>query len=317
MASEADFRRLADEVCNWGRSGDDDELGTLNFLTDERRRHAATLVERGAVFSLANKLDRNGPQNGSYPYRHNPFHMMTLDGTSEEFWASSSPDGRLVRWTDDYLTLPLQAGTQWDALAHVYYEGQPYNGYPSATVGTTGALRDGIDSAITQGITGRGVLLDIARLQGVDHVAAKTPIQPEDLDRAAERQGVEIRSGDIVLVRTGWWPVFERTRDGERWTYDSPGLGYRCAEWLHEHELAAVATDNIGLEVIASEIDRIGLPLHGLCLRDMGMMFGEMWNLEALAADCVDDGVWEFLLTAPPLHIPRAVGSPVNPIAMK
>src|SRR5207244_3062013 len=136
----------------------------------------------------------------------------------------------------------------------------------------------------------KGVLLDIAGHQGVEHLAPNTPVTPAILDEVAKAEGVTVEPGDIVLVRTGWWGVFEQERNSESFMGGSPGLTWRCAEWLSAKQAAAVASDNIAVEVAMPQIDTWGLPMHLLCIRDMGMMLGEMWNFEALAADCKKDG---------------------------
>ncbi len=222
-----------------------------------------------------------------------------------------------MRFNDDFIMMPLQAGTQWDALAHVYYDEQLYNGYPASAVTSFGATRNSIDQVDQKGIVSRGVLLDVARHRGVDHLPPNTSISPEELDAVAADQGVEVGRGDIVLVRTGWWAVFLAERDGEAWTMGSPGVSWRVAEWLHQKDCAAIASDNIAVEVSGAEVEGVMLPFHLLCIRDMGLMLGEMWNLEALAADCAADGVYEFQLAAPPLRVTGAVGSPINPLALK
>jgi kynurenine formamidase len=123
-----------------------------------------------------------------------------------------------------------------------------------------------------------------------------------------------VERGDIVLIRTGWWARFLQTGDG---TEPGAGLDWTCASWLHDHEVAAVAADNLMVENPVSAVDGAILPMHMLCLRDMGLMLGEYWDLTALAEDCAADGVYEFQLIAPPLRVTGAVGSPVNPIAIK
>jgi kynurenine formamidase len=166
-----------------------------------------------------------------------------------------------------------------------------------------------------KGITSRAVLLDIVRLRGVQTFCELgDPITPAELDEAARAQGVTVEPGDIVLVRTGWWARFLQTRDG---TEPGAGLDWTCASWLHDHQVAAVAADNLMVENPQSGIDGVFLPMHMLCLRDMGLMLGEYWDLTALAEDCAADGVYEFQLIAPPLRVTGAVGSPVNPIAIK
>jgi len=220
----------------------------------------------------------------------------------------------LMRFNDDYVIMPLQSSTQWDALSHVYYEDQMYNGFPAESVTSLGARYLSIDKADAKGIVSRGVLLDVARHRDVPYTAVGSPITPEELDEVARRQGVAIASGDIVLVRTGWCGNF---RSGGDPAVPISGLSWRCAEWLSDHQVAAVAADNVAVEGNDREIEGVSLPLHLLCLRDMGLMFGEMWNLDALAADCAEDGVWECQVIAPPLRIIGAVGTPLNPIAIK
>ncbi|MBO0728460.1 MAG: cyclase family protein [Acidimicrobiaceae bacterium] len=328
QATVADFRKTADQIRNWGRWGDDDQLGTLNFITADAVAAAATLARRGKVFSLGVNFDSNGPQGTTAPFRTNPIHLMTIDGGDAAAFAShvrgwdhavaaglgTMFDNGLMRFNDDYIVMPLQAATQWDALSHVYYEDQLYNGYPAASVTSFGATRLGIETTATKGITGRGVLLDIARARGVPYVDLGQPITPEELEETAARQGVELRSGDILLIRTGWWERFVETRDG---TASASGLSWRCAQWLHTREIAAVAADNVAVEGHDNEVEGVFLALHCLCLRDMGLMFGELWNLAQLAADCADDGVYEFLLVASPLKVTGGVGSPLNPVALK
>src|SRR5581483_8760291 len=182
-------------------------------------------------------------------------------------------------WNDDIVVMPLQVGTQWDAYSHVYYDGQMYNGFPAAAVTSLGASRDSIDKVDVKGVVSRGVLLDVAQHRGVETLPPNTPITPADLDEVAKAEGVTIESGDIILVRTGWWSVWLREKDPHTWSGGSPGLTWRCAEWLHEHECAAVAADNIAVEVSGAQVDGVGvLPMHLLCLRDMGLMLGELWD---------------------------------------
>ena len=161
------------------------------------------------------------------------------------------------------------------------------------------------------------MLLDIARLKGVDWLEGGYVITPEDLDAAAERQGVEVGAGDIVLFRTGWRTKFVTERDAAAFMAGEPGLGLACCEWLHAKEVAVVASDNWAIEVLPGEIDTEVLTVHMVLIRDMGMTLGEILDLDELADDCEADGVWEFLLTAPPIKFTAAVGSPINPLAIK
>jgi kynurenine formamidase len=326
----ADWRSVAERVRNWGKWGAEDQLGTLNYVTPEVVRRAAGLVKQGKTIPLGAAFNGDGPQ-GAHGFRRNPIHIMSVDGGDEGSakhlagWGGSTEaqmsylyTAGPMRFNDDFIILPLQAGTQWDSLAHVYYDGQLYNGYPASAVTSFGATRNGIDKIAERGaFVGRGVLLDVAQQRGVPYLAPNTPVTPEDLDAVAKAEGVEVQPGDVLIVRTGWWANFLETRDGEAWTHGSPGLSWRCAEWLHERRVAAVACDNIAVEVSPTEVEGVILVFHLLTIRDMGMMLGEMWDLEALGRDCAEDGVYEFQLVAQPLNVTGAVGSPLNPIAIK
>jgi len=324
----SDFRAMADRVRNWERWGKDDELGCLNLITDEKVKQGASLVTEGKVFALGMDFGDTGPQ-GDLVFRRNPLHTMTIDGGDSrsmlehgQSWdknlrlreAAGFMAEDIMRYNDDMIVMHLQSATQWDALAHVYYEETMYNGYPAAAVTSFGASKLSIDKVDVKGITSRAVLLDMVKYRGEEmHCAHGDHIMPDELDEAASQQGVEIGEGDILVVHTGWTTKFYATGDKS----PSAGLNWRCAEWLHERGVAAVAADNSQVEDPISDLEGNMLPMHMLCLRDMGMQFGEYWKLDALAADCAADGRYDFQLVAPPLRITGAVGSPINPIALK
>jgi kynurenine formamidase len=310
IASVEDFKQLGKRLSNWGRWGADDQKGTLNLITAEVARRGAESIRSGKTFELSIPLAADGPQQGVG--RFNPVHAMTF--MPGEF---STPDGVVV--TDDMLTLPLQCATQWDSLAHVGYDDKFYNDVTASTSVTArrGASRNAID-AVLPGPVGRGVLLDIARLRGVEWIAAEDDaITIAELERAESEQGVRLRSGDALLFRTGWRRKAINEGFSPEWIKTNPGLALEYAEWLCEREVAVVAADNWGVEIQPSRTPGAFLPLHCVMLRDVGMMFGEMFDLEALAEDCAQDGQWDFFFSAPPLRVPGAVGSPVSPIAVK
>jgi kynurenine formamidase len=221
-----------------------------------------------------------------------------------------------MQWSDDYVVMPLQAATQWDGLAHVYYDDVLYNGVPSSAISAAGAARNSIDK-IASGIAGRGVLIDVARHRGVDWLEAGDAVVPVELEEVARAQGVEVGAGDVLLVRTGWWTRLVTEHSRRTILAAEPGLGIECAEWLYEREVAAVAVDNHTVEALPNEHPGTNYPLHLVLIRDMGMTLGEWFDLDALAADCASDGVYEFFFAAPPLKVTGAVGSPVNPLAIK
>jgi kynurenine formamidase len=327
-----DWRGMAEQIRNWGRWGEDDQLGTLNFITPEKVAAAAHAVQRGARFPLTIPLSAYGPQSGN-GYRRNPIHLMALDGGDNEIneavrnWKAGGVqeagvvalwDTGPLRWNDDYIMTPLQAGTQWDGLAHVYYEGKLYNGYPASAVTSAGATKDGIDVvAGSGGVVGRGVLLDVARYLKLDRLEPEYVISPELLDEVVAAQEVELGEGDILVLRTGWRTHFVEHADGDAWLAGSPGVSWRVAGWLHEKKIAAIASDNVAVEVITPEVENHFLLFHCLAIRDMGMSLGEIWDLEALGEDCAREGTYDFLLTAPPLLVPGGVGSPITPIAIR
>jgi kynurenine formamidase len=303
------LRELAARVSNWGRWGADDERGTVNFITPEVVRRGAQCVRRGQVFSLGLSLGADGPQIGTGG-RFNPIHLMSAIGAG----IPHDPEG--FRYNDDMVTMPLQCATQWDGLAHVYYGGKLYNGFPASTVTAAGAARNAIDK-LAAGIVSRGVLLDVARLRGVARLAPGEVIGPADLEAAERAAGVRVERGDVLLVRTGHLAVFTEDGDREGFVRRAPGLGVACVEWMHAREIAAVATDTYAVEVIPFEDPKVPLPVHQLAIRDMGLTLGEMFVLDLLAADCAADGVWEFFFAAPPLRVTGGVGSPLNPLAVK
>lgn len=313
-------RELAEACSNWGRWGPDDELGTLNHIRSEDVVAAAALVRTGRSFSLAIPLDENGPQTGGFG-RFNPIHLMIRDGNAaatgtvvRDFYGGRD---RWIRGTDDLLIMPLQAGTQWDALGHIVFDNRIYNGYPATDVGSKGAIRNDI-AKIRDKVVGRGVLLDIPKAKGRPWLEPGEQIHVEDLEAAEAAQGVRVGRGDIVLIRTG--QVGQCRAAGSWGSYAggaAPGLALDTALWIHERELAAVASDTWGLEVLPNQTVDVFQPLHIVLIVHMGLLMGEIFDLEALAADCAEDGRYEFLFSAVPLPITGGVGSPVNPIAIK
>jgi kynurenine formamidase len=308
MPLPPELKELAAKLSNWGRWGPDDQRGTLNFLTPEAARRGTAAVKRGESFSLAIPFDEDGPQTGVIPGRINP---------QREMLAMNAPfTGDIADFctSDDKVEMGVQAATHWDALAHVGYEGVMYNGVPFDAVTETGASKLGIENFGP--IVTRGVLLDIARLKGVDYFADNYAVTGDDLDEAATTAGVTVESGDIVLVRTG---QMHWLREGDKMRFNdpSPGMSTRSIEWLHDHEVAAVATDTLVFEVWPCEDPAVLLPVHMLHLRDLGLVQGQLWHLDDLAADCAGDGQYDFLLAATPLPLTHAVGGPVAPTATK
>lgn len=300
---------LGKELNNWGRWGDDDEIGTLNFVTPQKRVEAARLVKTGKAFDLGMAFDKDGPFKAG-GFRNNPIHVMTLlPGDT-----AAAPDGLIS--ADDMIITGLQSATQWDGLAHAGYGGKFYNNVPAGAVNSfVGAARNSFHKTVDRLIS-RGVLLDIARLKGVDRLEDSYQITEADVLAAEERQGVRVESGDFVLLRTGSYKWFlEGNR--EHFLGNAPGPSLDMCSWLYEREVAALAVDNYTGESWPSPITGASIPFHQVVIRDMGLTLGEMFNFEELAEDCEEDGVWEFLLSATGLKVTGSVGSPLTPIALK
>jgi kynurenine formamidase len=309
VALPPEFLELAASVRSWGRWGDDDEVGTLNLITDEVRRSAAACVQTGQAFSLALPLDTvQGIQIGVLPKRVNPVRTMSLinEPISDELEGARS--------SDDVVHMALQAATHWDGLGHVSYGGKIWNGYDADTVTHDGATRCGIHHI--KALTSRGVLLDVAAVKGLEHLDGGYAITADDLDAAVEHAGVEVRSGDVVLVRTGQLG-HHLPKDKPGYVMSTAGLGMSTPAWFHARDVAAVATDTFVFEVWPWEDERVHMPVHMLHLVEMGMTQGQNWVLDELAAACAADGRYEFLLEASPQPFVNAVGSPVNPVAIK
>ena len=302
-------------LSNWGRWGDEDQIGTLNNVTPEDVVKASRLVKKGKVYALGLSL-KEPIQSGLFGGRWNPIHTMLATGTDAVAGVQDDPTPYL-RYADDAINMPCQASTQWDALAHIFYGDKMYNGYDARLVDSRGARKLGIEN-VRDKMVGRGVLLDVARYMGVPALDDGYAITNADLNACAEAQGVEVRSGDFVVVRTGQQEKCIATGD---WTGyaggPAPGLAFETAYWIREKDIAAICADTWGCEVRPNETDEVNQPWHWVVIPAIGISMGEIFYLADLAADCAADHVYEFLFCAPPLHLPGGTGSPINPQAMK
>jgi kynurenine formamidase len=314
----ADIRAAAERLSNWGRWGAEDEIGTLNHIRPEDIVAAARLVQKGKVMSLALPFDSKGPQGGKSNYpalgRFNPIHVMTRTGTDAY---SGVLDHRKIRAADDILILPLQSGTQWDGLGHIFYGDHMWNGYDCRTVTSAGAQKCGIEQT-RERMAGRGVLLDVARMLGREHLPDGFAITNAMLDAAERHFNVTVRRGDFLLVRTGQMEAKMAAQNWDGYSGgDAPGLAFETLDWLQQKQVAAIATDTWGVEVRPNPTDEATQPWHWIAIPMMGLTLGEIFFLAELARDCAADQRYEFMFVAPALPITGAVGSPINPLAIK
>jgi kynurenine formamidase len=295
--TEDELTELFERCSNHGRWGPDDELGTLNYITDEKRRAAAALVRTGRAVSIGRDMSTVADRVNTDPVRH----RMLYD--------QDPPTSAL-----DSIELSTHgfALTHLDAVSHVFWQGQAYNGKRAADVLSPAGLRSGSVYAQRDGIITRGVLLDIAAARGVPYLAAEETVTARDLTAAEEHAGVRVESGDAVFVHIG----LER-READQGT-ENPGaragLDGGCLPWLHEREVAVYSGDCV--ERIPYPSEAVPLPLHQIGLVAMGLVLLDCPRLAELVAACADTGRHEFLLTVAPLRLPGATGSPVNPLCV-
>jgi kynurenine formamidase len=285
----------------WQRWGEADERGALNHISATQVQQAAAMVRSGGVLSLAQPLS---PRTPVPRHRAGVQRFMGRDG-GDYAAGARRPGG--FQFAEDTVVLPLHIGTHIDALCHAWYDDALYNGFPgSGTRSTSGATRCGIDKMGP--VVGRGVLLDVAGLEG-DPLRDGTAIGPHDLERAAKRAGTDVGKGDIVLIRTGW---AEHQGRADSVSFDSePGLDVDAALWLADREIAALGADNFAVEVIPFAQGTV-FPVHQRLIRDFGVPLLEGLLLQELAAT----GRREFLFVASPLPVVGGTGSPINPIAI-
>lgn len=298
---------------NWGRFGDDDQIGLANLFTEERVAAAAKLIRTGKRFSLGLPIGRPTPGG----YRAEPAHLYRMAAGDGVLGAGRG--GPQYPVSDDYVFMALQASTQVDGFGHVGGESTLYNGYWAGLVTATGgAQRLGVHH-LARGLVGRAVLLDVARHLGVARLAPGFPVGPDELDGAARARGVTVGAGDVLLVHTGHlaWKAGLESGDPAAASRHEPGISTRAIPWLHEHDVAMVATDTAACSVVPPEPGDEFLTWHVAALRDLGLLVGELFDLDELAADCAADGVSEGFFAAMPMPVVGGSGSPLNPLVVK
>lgn len=295
------------EACkNWGRWGPDDERGALNLLTPERVARAAGLARRGTVVSCGRELPvAPGPDN-PVPAMH---HMLVAGDAS--LMGRSGASG-----STDFVGVAFHgmAVSHIDALCHIFVNGRMWNDFPSSDVLSTGARRNAITVG-SDGIVGRGVLLDIPRLRDTEWLEPGDAIMPDELQQACVAQGVQTEPGDIILVGTGRDARRARHGPWDPVTDGIAGLHPECIPWLHEQDPSVLGCDGIS-DVLPGSSAAWPIPVHMCTLVGMGVHLLDNLHLGRLAAACAAEGRWEFLFCVAPLQIGGGTGSPVNPVAI-
>ena len=308
----ADGEGWMTSLSNWGRWGDDDERGTLNLVTDEARRRGAALVTDGVAVSCAHDIRPEGPNAQRYMIGTG-LERKPDDETTDRTGASDHDHGSVAA---EFLGLIYHGMTitHIDAPSHVFWDGRMYNGASSSLVDDRhGATRSDVRAAAT-GIVTRGVLVDVARLLGVEAMEPGQPVLPEHLDAATERAGITVEPGDVLLVRTG--EAARRRAVRSRYSgAQQPGLHASCLPWLRSHDIAALGSD-VAQDVHPTGVPGFSMPIHTVGLVAMGLWLIDNCDLDALAQHCAERQRWEFLFMLSPLRFRGATGSPANPLAI-
>jgi kynurenine formamidase len=302
----ATTERTGEQVGNWGRWGSDDERGALNLLTDDTVLQATRACKTGKVYRLGLPIQREGVP--IVPYRGAPQRLTLVSQTDTMMQTYGAEQG--VGANEDVLIMASHSITHMDALCHVFADRKHYNGFSCENFESyTGAPHCGIEKM--NSFAGRGVLLDLAAHLGVDWLTPGQPVGSDDLEACRAAQGVEVRPGDILLVRTGWLDLFATLQPGEAPPYEQPGLNLDSVAFVRDHDVAAVGADNAAIECIPFDQDRF-LGVHIELLVKLGIPLLEHLALTSLGRD----RCYESLVCVSPLPVTGAAGSPINPIAI-
>jgi kynurenine formamidase len=288
-----EFDQMFKQISNWGRWGKDDELGSMNLITPAKRKQAVDLPKIGETVSLAHNPITEQTADNPQPFEHTMNRGFTTDTYRVSYHG--------------------YAHSHIDALCHILYQEQTYNGYARAEINTDkGCTKLGIDK-LKKGVVTRGILLDIPRLKGLPYLEPGTPIFVEDIEAWEKKAGVKVSSGDAILVRTGRWA--RRDKLGI-WPVarNAAGLHASVAPWIKARGVALVGSD-AALDVVPSLVEGSGLPMHTLMITALGINLLDNQDLEALSEAAARHNRWEFMLTLAPVPVTGGTGFPLNAIA--
>jgi kynurenine formamidase len=290
---------------NWGRWGEDDERGALNLLTADVVLEATRTPRTGKLYTLGLPIQRAGVPN--VDYRGIPQRLTMINHGDEDMFASYGGKPG-IGINEDVLVMASHTVTHMDALCHIYHDGAVYNGFAHDEMKAySGAARCGIEKS--GGVVTRGVLVDVAAYKGVDWLDAGYVVTLDDFTGALQAQGTEIRTGDAVLVRTGWVEWF--FANGAEMSLVQPGIGLDVASHLAGKDPVVVGADNSAVEAQPFDRDEF-LGAHVELLVRRGIHLVEHVKLDELSAD----RCYEFLFVVSPLLVTGATASPVSPVAV-
>jgi len=296
--TKADVDKMMQSLSNWGRWGKDDQLGALNLITPQKRKAAASLVKEGGSISLAHNVITE-EVGVSKPFEHRMVETGQTPG------AGSCADIYSVQYHGF-------TQTHLDALCHVFYKGQMYNGFSQQEATDKGAAKLSVIQ-MKNGIFTRGVLMDLPRLFGATYLEGARAIYPSDLEAWEKKTGVKIEAGDAVFIRTGRWA---RWHAQGHWDFerDSAGLHASCMPWFKQRDPALLGSD-LALDVMPSGVEGVRLPVHLITIVALGIPILDDCDLEVLGEAAASRSRWDFLLTLAPLAVEGGTGAPINPTA--
>jgi kynurenine formamidase len=303
IPTEEEVLSYMTSLSNWGRWGADDELGTLNLITPEKRAQAARLVQEGTSVTCSRLIVPEGASDvTSIP----PLHYMIRTGESAP---SEGPGGSsdFIGFSFHGLTI-----THLDALCHQFWDGKMYNGKSASMVKADEKATAGHIDRAQNGVVTRGVLLDITQVKGKEWLEAGEPVFTEDLEAAEQAQGVRVEEGDALILRLGWYK--RRQQEGPP-ASGRPGLHAETLPWLHSRGVSILVAD-ASQDMDPSGYPRLGLPVHRVGIVAMGLWLIDAANCEDLVEVCRRLNRWEFMFNVAPLRFHNATGSPVNPLAI-
>jgi kynurenine formamidase len=289
-----EFDQLFNQVKNWGRWGANDQLGAANLITEATRKRAIALANTGIVVGLAHPPLTEAAADNPSPFEHTMNRGLTTDTYKVSYHGF--------------------AHSHIDALCHILYKGQTYNGHPTADVNTTsGCTQLGIEN-LKNGVVTRGILIDIPRLRNVPYLEPGTPVFVEDLEAWEQKAHVKVSAGDAIFLRTGRWA--RRAKLGP-WPVPQNEAGYHAsvAPWLKARGVSFIGSDD-AQDVTPSLVDGVTLPVHTLAITAMGIDILDNQDLEALSETAARLNRWEFLLVASPVPVTGGTGFPVNALAI-
>ena len=308
-----------DSLSNWGRWGEDDTLATLNYITPEKRKQAATLIQDGDSVSCSRLIPRLDPMHSLGG--GNPLSYMVQSG--ERYALGDNPESplfpgaKMLEWAAESLSFVFHGMvfTHIDGLGHVFWDGKMYNGRSAGLVKTSEGATIQSSEVMRDGILTRGILYDIARMKGVDHLAPEDHVFPEDLEAFEAEHGVRAEEGDVILLRTGFGAQLEALEEGAPHPESHSGWNAACLPWFHERKVAVIGADVINDATPPGEFTQTVLPVHQVALVAMGLRLIDNAHLERLGETCAAKNRYEFHFSLNPLRLDNGTGSPANPIA--